>query len=237
MYFRTHRFHPLKQLLCVWTAGCLTVGTVAIAQTQSRSQKCPPETSGLCIREDYRIQLSDVLDIHLPFSSEYDESVTVQPDGFVRLREVAPVHAAGQTVTELEAAIVQAYRPILRDPVVSIVLKDFQKPSFYASGEVARPGRYDLRSDITLMQALAEAGGLLNERSSKKQIILMHPEGNSLYRTRMVDVSALMKPTGAHEDVLIRPGDVIYVPQKKMSKIARFLPSPSMGAYLGPGTF
>jgi polysaccharide export outer membrane protein len=218
-------------------AGYLAAGMIATAQTDTARSNCPPEKNGLCIREDYRIQLSDVIDIHLPFSSEYDESVTVQPDGFIRLREADPVRAAGMKVVDLESAIAQAYRPILRDPVVSVVLKDFQKPSFYASGEVGHPGRYELRSNITLMQAITEAGGLLSERSSRKQIILMRPEGNSMYRTKVVDVSTLMKPSGLHEDVVMQPGDVIYVPQKKMSKIARFLPSPSMGAYLGPGTF
>jgi polysaccharide biosynthesis/export protein len=217
--------------------GYLATGIVLSAQTDTTRSNCPPEKNGLCVREDYRIQLSDVMEIHLPFSPEYDEAATVQPDGFIRLREAAPVRAAGMKVQELEAAIVQAYRPILKDPVVSIVLKDFQKPSFYASGEVGRPGRYDLRSNITLLQAITEAGGLINERSSKKQVILMRPEGNSMYRTKVVDVSTLMKPQGMHEDVVIQPGDVIYVPQKKMSKIARFLPSPSMGAYLGPGMF
>lgn len=237
MHHVESRKSALTQLLCCTAASYLVAGAIATAQTDTTRPNCPPEKSGLCMREDYRIQLSDVLEIHFAFSKDYDEALTVQPDGFVHLREAAPVHAAGMKLMEVEAAITQAYRPILRDPVVSVVLKDFQKPSFYASGEVGHPGRYELRSNITLMQAIAEAGGLINERSSKKQVILMRPEGDSIYRTKVVDVSLLMKPSGVHEDVVMQPGDVIYVPQKKMSKIARFLPSPSMGAYLGPGTF
>ncbi|SEB39185.1 polysaccharide biosynthesis/export family protein [Terriglobus roseus] len=225
-------------ILLQWgMSGYLAAGMIANAQTDATRSKCPPEKSGLCLREDYHIQLSDVIEIHLPFSPEYDETATVQPDGFIRMHEASPVHAAGMKVTDLESAIAQVYRPILRDPVVSIVLKDFQKPSFFAGGEVGHPGRYELRSNITLMQAITEAGGLISERSSRKQIILMRPEGNSMYRTKVVDVSALMKPSGMHEDLVMQPGDVIYVPQKKMAKIARFLPTPSLGAYLGPGVF
>lgn len=230
----TLRWSDLRSRTLVLASAVLALSAVpsAFGQAPNAQAACPPDKSGLCMREDYRIQLSDVLELHLPFSPEYDETVTVQPDGFIRLKEAAPIRAAGLKVTELQAAITQAYTGTLKDPVVSISLKDFQKPAFFASGEVGHPGRYELRSDVTLLQAISEAGGLISERSSKKQVVIFHPQGNGMYESRIVDVASLLK-SKSMEDLPIRPGDIIYVPQNKMSKIARYLPTPSVGTYAG----
>ena len=125
----------------------------------------------------YRLNLSDTLDVSLPYSPEYNQSVTVQPDGSISLREIAPVYVTGLTIPEAETLIAKAYSTVLRAPKVSILLKDFLKPSYYASGEIGRPGRYELRSSTTLLEALSEAGGLLNERAAKKQVVVFRPPG------------------------------------------------------------
>ena len=220
-------------------AAALLCGGAA-AQNPAAEPPCTPPGSELCLRQEYRLHLSDVFAVELAFSPEYNQTVTVQPDGYVVLQEVGRVQAAGRTVTELQASIAQVYSGILNKPVVSIVLKDFFKPSFYASGEVGKPGRYELRSEVTLMQALSEAGGLLNERASKKQVVVFRPLGNGTYESHIIDVATLLKPKGVNgitEDVRVLPGDIIYVPQNRASKIKPYLPNASMGAYLAPSTF
>ncbi len=225
---------------CVLILAAVVLCGVVAAQNPAAEPPCTPPSSDLCLRQDYRLHLSDVFEVELAFSPEYNQTVTVQPDGYVVLKEVGRVQAAGRTVTELQASIAKAYAGILNQPVVSIVLKDFFKPSFYASGEVGKPGRYELRSDVTLMQALSEAGGLLNERASKKQVVVFRPLGNGTYESHIIDVATLLKPKGVNgitEDVRVLPGDIIYVPQNRASKIKPYLPNASMGAYLAPSTF
>lgn len=231
-----HRSLLLPLLLC----PAFLCQPAAAAQNPTAEAPCTPPGSELCLRQEYHLHLSDVFDVQFSFSPEYNQTLTVQPDGYVVLREAGRVQAAGKSVTELQAAVAQAYNGILSKPVVSIVLKDFFKPSFYASGEVGKPGRYELRSDVTLMQALSEAGGLLNERASKKQVVVFRPLGNGTYESHIIDVSSLLKPKGPNsitEDVRVQPGDIIYVPQNKASKIKPYLPNASMGAYLAPTTF
>jgi polysaccharide export outer membrane protein len=188
---------------------------------------------------DYRLNLSDTLDIQMPFSPEYNETTTVQPDGRISLREAQPIQVSGKTVPEVEALIVQAYAGVLNKPQVSILLKDFLKPSYYASGEIGRPGRYELRSNVTLLQALSEAGGMLNERASKKEVVIFRPQGNGTFEPHVVDVKNLLSAKAAHEDYPILPGDIIYVPQNRMSKIQKYIPTANMGmgAYLTPAAF
>ena len=170
----------------------------------------------------------------MPFAPQYNETTTVQPDGRISLREVEPVRVLGKTLPEAESLIADAYRGILNKPVVSVLLQDFQKPSFYASGEVGRPGRYEILSDITLIQALSEAGGLLNERARKKEIIVFRPQGNGTYESKVIDVKQMLEAKGPEEDYAILPGDVIYVPQNRMSKVQRYIPTANIGTYVGP---
>lgn len=229
-----------QPLLLVLLFCSISLCRLMAAQNPAAEAPCTPPGSDLCLRQEYRLHLSDVFEVQFSFSPEYNQTVTVQPDGYVVLKEAGRLQAAGKTVTELQAAIAQAYTGILNRPAVSIILKDFFKPSFYASGEVGKPGRYELRSDVTLMQALSEAGGLLNERASKKQVVVFRPLGNGTYESHIINVATLLKPKSANaitEDVRVQPGDIIYVPQNKASKIKPFLPNASMGAYLAPNTF
>lgn len=186
---------------------------------------------------DYRLHLNDRVELQFPFSPEYNETIAVQPDGRIGLREVAPVQVAGKTVLEVQAAIERAYGGILKDPRVFLTLKEFLAPSFYASGEVGRPGRYELRSEITLLQAISEAGGMVNERARKKEIVIFHPQGNGTYGSRVINIKTMLAAKGTAEDPPIFPGDIVYVPQNRASKVQKFLPNAAMGAYLSPTSF
>jgi polysaccharide export outer membrane protein len=230
---------------CFFKRGWIVVAALAVGAISGIAQhdtavsapgpKSVPglkDTSQRGLRE-YHLHTSDSMDVKFPYSPEFDQSVTVQPDGRVRLREIQAIVAAGLTPSELEEKVSYAYAGILNKPSVSIVLRDFQKPSFFASGEVGKPGRYDLREDVSLLQAIAEAGGMINERAKKKQVILFRPQHDGTYESQSYDMAALLKSHEA-EAIPILPGDVIYVPQNFMSKIQKFLPTASMGASMTP---
>jgi polysaccharide biosynthesis/export protein len=182
----------------------------------------------------YRLQLSDTVDISFPFSPEYNQTVSIQPDGRLSLKEAAPIQAQGASLEELNERVVVAYRGILKDPTVFVTLKEFQRPSFYASGEIGRPGRYELRAKTTLVQALSEAGGLLNERAKRTQVVVFRSRPDGTYEPTVYDVKALLNSHGPVEDVLIHPGDIINVPQNKFSKVSRFIPTANLGATVAP---
>src|SRR6202521_2175589 len=108
----------------------------------------------------YRLCKSDVVTISFTFSPEFDQTVSVQPDGYIALRGGKQLAAEGITVAELQEGIGRAYAGVLHDPEVSIELKDFDKPYFIVAGEVNHQGKYELRSDTTVTEAVAIAGGM-----------------------------------------------------------------------------
>ncbi len=121
--------------------------TTATPQLQQRSPR-------------YRLRKSDSLDVDFAFSPELNQTVAVQPDGYVTLKEVGSIFAEGQTVPELTESLKTSYAKILHDPVLTIVLKGFEKPYFIASGEVGKPGKYDLLSPLTVNRSGSDRGRL-----------------------------------------------------------------------------
>ena len=184
----------------------------------------------------YRLRKSDVVDVKFKFSPEFDQTVTVQPDGFITLDAAGDIKVEDKTIPELKEAIRRAYQGILRDPTVTVYLKDFDRPFFVAAGQVLHPGKYELRSDTTLVEALAIAGDFTTA-SKHSQVVLFRHVSGEMVEARVFNVKQMLGSRNLQEDPHLLPGDLVFVPQNKISKLQRFLPTTSMGAYVNPTQF
>lgn len=170
----------------------------------------------------YRIQPGDVMDIRLPFTPELNQTVTVQPDGFVSLNGVGDVHLKDQTAVEATQTLKKAYSSMLRDPAITLVLQQFAKPFFVAGGQVAKPGKYDLHGAITVSQAINVAGGFTDaSKHSEVWLYRQMPDGTT--SSRKLNVKQMFAKGDLKEDMAIVPGDMIYVPQNTLSKLKGFV--------------
>jgi len=181
----------------------------------------------------YRITPSDVIELKFPYVPEFDQVVTVQPDGYVALRGVGDLRAQSRSVPELRQLIEEAYAPILRDPVVTVVLKEFEKPYFVASGQVKNPGRVELRGTVTLTQGIALAGGT-TDAAQHSQVLLLRRYSAEMVEVKQIDVKKMYAKKNLSEDYVLRPGDTIFVPKNAISKITPYLPIAGMFVYLTP---
>jgi polysaccharide export outer membrane protein len=183
----------------------------------------------------YILRTSDSFDVTFTFSPEFNQTVVVEPDGYVTFRGAGSVHVAGQTLPELTETIKKAYTGILHDPLITVALKDFERPYFIAAGQVAKPGKYDLRSDISLTEAVNIAGGF-TESSKHSQVLLFRHVGDNKVEAQIFDVKKMLASRNLQEDPHLMPGDMLFVPQNYISKIRKFLPTSSMGLYANPLT-
>ena len=181
----------------------------------------------------YRLGLGDTLDIVFQYSPEFNQTLTIQPDGYVILREAGALHIAGQTVSEATDRIRGAYGRILNDPSIAIVLKDFQKPYFVVDGQVGKPGKYDLRGDTTVTEAVAVAGGFLPS-AKHSQVLLFRRVSDQWLQARILNVKAMVKHRDLREDLFVQPGDMLIVPKNFISKIDAYLPRTVLGLYSNP---
>ncbi len=183
----------------------------------------------------YMLRTSDSFDITFTFSPEFNQTVVVEPDGFVTFRGAGSAHVAGQTLPELTETIKKAYAGILHDPLVTVSLKDFEKPYFIAAGQVAKPGKYDLRGDLSLTEAVNMAGGF-TESSKHSQVLLFRHVGDNKVEAQVFDIKKMLASRNLQEDPHLMPGDMLFVPQNYISKIRKYLPTSSMGLYANPLT-
>lgn len=218
-------------------AGLLGSGSLFSARAQDQAQdltqqNTDPKQPQFAERYPrYRLGHGDIIDIDFPLVPEFNQVVTVQPDGFISLKSAGDIHVQGLTSPETVEAIRAAYKDILHDPVIAITLKDFEKPYFTALGKVNHPGKYDLRGDITVTQAIAIAGGL-DDAAKHSQVLLFRRMDKDRIEVKKVDVKAMLQSGKLDEDLHLRSGDMIMVPKSAYAKIRPWIPNSSMGMYM-----
>lgn len=180
----------------------------------------------------YHIQPGDVLTFEFRFTPEYNQKVKVQPDGYVSLTGIDDLKVGGLNVEEVRAAAFEACRNQLREPVINIVLEEFSMPAYIVGGEVASPGRYDLRGQVTLSEAIQIAGGF-NSSAHVEQVLLFRRAEEGWMESRQIDFKKVIK-SGLNEDVWLRPGDMVFIPRSKMGNVQRLMQAARVGVFFTP---
>jgi len=183
----------------------------------------------------YQLCKDDVLQLTFALTPEFNQTVTVQPDGFITLFAAGDLHVEGQTVPDVTESIRAAYTKTLRSPLLTVRLLDFEKPYYIVGGEVGHAGKFELRGDTTLTQAVQIAGGF-TEKSKHSEVWLFRRISNDWAESKRFDAKKMLKNGDLGEDAHLRPGDMVYVPKNTLSKVARFIPIVTVGTYFNPGT-
>ena len=160
----------------------------------------------------YRIGPGDVLQIDVwrePDASA--ASVTVRPDGRVSLSMIGEVRAAGLTPTELEAMLSDRFGKLIRDARVTVTVREVTSQRIYLIGEVRREGSVRMVGPITVLQALAEAGGITDFAKRNRIYILRGSSGRQMRLPFNYD--DVVRGQKVEQNVLLLPGDTIVVPR------------------------
>jgi polysaccharide biosynthesis/export protein len=211
------RFHSLLSFVFV-AAIC---ASLVVAQSDSFADRSPR----------YLLQPSDVLEIHYRYSPEFDQTVTVQPDGFVSLQLAGDLKLRNLTVDQAKAAILEKVSQRLKDPEITVVLKEFEKPYFIVGGEVNTPGRFEMRGSMTALEAIAMAGGFKSASAKHSQVILYRRVGPDMAKAEILDLKASMNPKSGEPLADLHSGDLLVVPQNYVSKIERFVKWATVSIY------
>jgi polysaccharide export outer membrane protein len=212
-------------------------GNVQPAATKLASAEPVPDTPAQSTTpqlqqrvQRYHLAAGDSFDVSFELSPEFNQTVTVQPDGYVTLKAVGDVRVAGETVPELTQTLRTAYGKMLNEPLIVVNLKDFEKPYFIADGQVGHPGKYDMRGTVTLTQAVAIAGGF-TENAKHSQVLLFRRVNDQWLSAKIFNIKDMERRHDLHEDPTLHPGDMLIVPKNALSKIKPFIPNSGMGAY------
>jgi|SRR5579863_6717006 len=220
--------------LSVWGQQNNTVAAVTAPISAPAAGAAKPNDDRPALQQRnprYQVQRDDVLLISFPIAPELNQTVTIQPDGYINLQNVGSLYVQGMTVPEVVVALKKTYAQTLHDPIIDVDLKDFQRPYFVALGQVGKPGQYDLRYDMTVTEAIGVAGGFMP--TAKTQVFLYHRVNNEWAEVKELKLTDMLTGKKINEDAHLMPGDMIFVPEKFITKFRKYVPyGIGTGAYV-----
>lgn len=200
--------------------GCLVLAAAAVPQSDGGTQAAdekkensnPPATvSQAAPGNDYRIGISDVLEVHVWKEPELTRVAVVRPDGKISLPLAGEILADGKTATELREIVTKRLSEYVSHPEVSVMVQQINRLRYYVIGEVNNPGAYPLTAPVTLTQALAMAGGF-REWADKGKIMVQRAAEDGKTVRIYFDYKAWVKNTWKYGNIELVDGDVVVVP-------------------------
>jgi polysaccharide export outer membrane protein len=189
------RWSVLGLAAVVLAAGC--GGTTSRAARETRPF-APSE---------YRIGVEDLLEIAVWKEPQLSTTAPVRPDGKVTVPVAGEIDAAGKTPKELEALLADKLSSRIASPTVTVVVKEVNAARIFVLGEVAKPGAYPMRGSMTVVQALAVAGGM-TEFADRSDIVILRRAGDGAQTRLNVDFGDAVKGS----PIELVPGDTVVVP-------------------------
>lgn len=173
----------------------------------SSSPDTAPRKEGFA---EYRIGEQDVLNITVWREPELSGAVMVRPDGMITLPLVNDVHAAGLTPDELKDLLTEKLRGFLNLPQVTVAVREINSRKVFIIGQVGHEGSFRINSTTTVLQIIAEAGGL-REFANRKGIYVLRKENGTQTRLSF-NYDKVIRGKDPKDNILLRPGDTVVVP-------------------------
>jgi polysaccharide export outer membrane protein len=191
-------------------AGALAAATLVACSSYSANEPAPSQVSAAPQR--YRIGPSDTLNVLVWRNPELSTTVMVRPDGYISTPLVDDLQAAGRSPVDVAHDIEKALSRYVRDPVVSVTVPGFQgdiSDQVRIVGEAAKPQSVPFRQNMTVLDAILQAGGMTEFADGNKTVLIRSSQGDKRYSVRLKD---LMQRGDLSANVPVMPGDIILVP-------------------------
>jgi polysaccharide export outer membrane protein len=195
--------------------GCVSVGQTAVEVAANS----PPSTPKLAVKSsvpspvtsDYALGIDDIISVSVWKEPELSKVVPVRPDGKITLPLVGDIQAAGKTTSKLQQELHESLAAYVATPEVTVIVQEVRSRKFNIVGEVARPGSYPLSEAMTVLDAIAQAGGLgIYAKSNSIYVLRPRSDGSSLQLPfRYKDV---LKGSNLTHNIRLEPHDTIVVP-------------------------
>ena len=157
---------------------------------------------------DYRLGPEDLVEVFVWKEPDLTTTVAVRPDGRISLPLTNELQASGQTVTELQGEITKRLARFIANPVVNVMVKEVKSPKISVLGEVKKPDVYKMLQKLSVLDAIALAGGFTEFAKPEKVVVIRN--GSGAVQRIPVNVKKLLK-AGRGELFPLQPSDVVYV--------------------------
>jgi polysaccharide biosynthesis/export protein len=178
----------------------------------STAAPAPPPQTNPAVPDNYVIGPGDQIEVNVFGEPDLTRTVTIKPDGIIALPLINQVTAAGKTAAQLEAELTRMYSKYLKNPSISVLVRQFRTNPIYVMGEVSKPGRYDLTYEMTFLDALTLAGGGTDKANLDGAQLVRVENGKS--KTIPIKANQMIQGKAATPNLKLQPGDLVYVPRR-----------------------
>jgi polysaccharide export outer membrane protein len=158
----------------------------------------------------YVIGPQDMLDVNVWKEPDMTRAVPVRPDGKISLPLINDVQAAGLTPQQLASSVTEKLRKYLTGPQVTVIVTAINSQRVFVVGEVLRAGAFPLISGMTVLQALANAGGFTTFANVKKIHVMRVVNGK--HTELPFNYREVLKGDNPDQNIKLEPGDTVVVP-------------------------
>jgi polysaccharide export outer membrane protein len=223
-----NRLSPILPVAaCIWAlliAGC-GGGNRYISSRGGEVETAELDLSNIPVRaepNEYIIGQGDELDIRFLYNQEFNQlGLKVRPDGKISLMYAGDVAAAGKGIAELDSLLTARYSEIILNPSITIVVKDYRPQIVYAMGEVSKPGGYEFRPGMTLLDFLALGGGQ-NKFAKRNEILVIRRVSPDRIVGIQIDFKELVDKHRFDLDIPLQSFDIVYVPKSRIQSAQDF---------------
>ena len=204
-------------VLVVAAAAAVTISAQAASGTAAGGQTETPSQVPAVVewQPSYRFDIGDSVEFRFPFAPELNFEAPVRRDGAISFPHIGDVRAIGLTVGEMNAHLRERYTGILKQPEITIIVRSFQALQVFVTGEVPAAGRVAFRPGLTVVQAVAAAGGF-RDTANRGTLVLLRPVSPTALQ--VIEVS-VRKQEGIAGDLPLMPNDVVLVPKSGIAKL------------------
>ena len=199
--------------LFIVLAACNTKANVKNKVVNSSAQDIAAELASLKESSDYLLQPGDLVTIQVYKEEDMDRTLRISSQGTIAFPLIGNIKIAGLNISQAENKVEENLRSYLKTPSVSILIKEYANKTLYVLGQVKKPSSIPIppEKNMTLLEAITSAGGFTDIAAvSKVKILRME---NGAQRSIEVDVSQITKEGNKQLDIVLKPGDVVFVPQ------------------------
>jgi polysaccharide export outer membrane protein len=158
----------------------------------------------------YRIGEQDALTITVWKEKDMSSSVVVRPDGKITVPLVGELKVIGLTPLQLQSILAEDLEPFIKVPKVTVAVAEIRSRKVYVIGHTAREGPFMINSSTTVLQLIAQAGGV-RDFAKRKKIYILRVHGTEQTRIPF-NYDDVIKGKHPEQNVLLEPGDTIVVP-------------------------
>ncbi len=216
------KFRVSHLTLCLASGALLSLLACAGNNTTQRAATANVASPAVTMLPEYRLGILDELEVRVQFHERLNEMAKIRPDGRITLQEIGELYVLGLTANEVDRLITEAFAKNFHAPEVTVFVRNFANRSVYVLGEVEKPGRIDLMPNMTVLQALAAAGGSVRGAKLNSVVVLRPGNDGQLQATRL-DLNRKAIHSGQAQDQVLLPLDVIFVPKTAIANINEFL--------------